>query len=58
MLQRTLPALLASIDRVLAPFGLTAATTNAAAGTTAFADLLGALRGLLDSVQQLLRSGG
>jgi RNA polymerase sigma factor (sigma-70 family) len=61
MLQRTLPALLASIDRVLAPFGLTAATTSATAGTTAFADLLGPLRGLLDSVQLLLQrppSGG
>ncbi len=55
MLQRTLPALLASVDRVLAPFGLTAATTSAAAGTTAFADILGPLRGLLDSAQQLMQ---
>lgn len=55
MLQRTLPALLASIDRVLAPFGLTAATASATASTTAFADLLGPLRGLLDSVQLLMQ---
>lgn len=64
MLQGTLRPLLTSIDRVLAPFGLklgSAATTSAAAGTTALADLLGPLRGLLDSVQLLLQrllSGG
>jgi RNA polymerase sigma factor (sigma-70 family) len=64
MLQRTLRPLLASIDRVLAPFGLkleSAATTSATAGTAALADVLGPLRGLLDSVQLLLQrllSGG
>jgi RNA polymerase sigma factor (sigma-70 family) len=60
MLQRTLPALLASIDRVLAPFGLNAAS-SATAGTPALADLLGPLPGLLNSVQLLLQrllSGG
>jgi RNA polymerase sigma factor (sigma-70 family) len=54
MLQRTLRPLLASIDGVLAPFGLSA-TSSATAGSPAFADLLGPLRGLLDSVQQLLQ---
>jgi RNA polymerase sigma factor (sigma-70 family) len=64
MLQRTLRPLLASIDRVLAPFGLklgSAAATSPTAGTTALADLLGPLRGMLDSVQLLLQrllSGG
>jgi hypothetical protein len=59
MLQRTLPVLLASIDHVLAPFGLSA--SSATAGAPALADVLGPLRGLLDSVQLLLQrllSGG
>ncbi len=53
-LQRTLRPLLASIDRVLAPFGLNA-TSSATAGNTALADILGPLRGLLDSAQQLMQ---
>jgi RNA polymerase sigma factor (sigma-70 family) len=58
MLDGTLRPLLASIDRVLAPFGLTlsaAATTSATAGSAPFADVLGPLRGLLGSMQLLLQ---
>ncbi|MEA2151322.1 MAG: hypothetical protein QOD69_3152 [Solirubrobacteraceae bacterium] len=55
MLQGTLRPLLASIDRVLAPFGLTTATPAATAGNSPLADVLGPLRGLLDSVQLLLQ---
>lgn len=61
MLQRTLRPLLASIDRVLAPLGLNATSSSATAGNTALAEILGVLRGLLDSVQPLLQrmpSGG
>jgi RNA polymerase sigma factor (sigma-70 family) len=57
-LQRTLRPLLASIDSVLAPFGLKLppnATTSATAGNPALANLLGPLGGLLDSMQLLLQ---
>jgi hypothetical protein len=60
MLQTTLRPLLASIDRVLAPFGLKlppagAAAASATADNSGLANLLGPLRGLLDSVQLLLQ---
>ena len=58
MLQRTLGPLLTSMDRVLAPFGLklpSSATTSTTAGRTALADLLAPVRGILDSVQQMLQ---
>ena len=58
MLQRPLGPLLTSMDRVLAPFGLklpSSATTSTTAGRTALADLLAPVRGILDSVQQMLQ---
>lgn len=58
MLQRTVVPLLTSIDRVLARFGLRLPSFAAPAttsGRTGPADLLAAVRGILDSVQQMLR---
>ncbi len=58
MLQRTIAPLLTSIDRVLARFGLrlpSAATPSATGGRTGLANLLAPVRGILDSVQQMLQ---
>ncbi|HEV2777285.1 MAG TPA: sigma-70 family RNA polymerase sigma factor [Solirubrobacteraceae bacterium] len=58
MLQRTVVPLLTSIDRVLARFGLrlpSSATASATAGETGLAKLLAPVRGILDSVQQMLQ---
>jgi len=58
MLQRTIAPLLTSIDRVLARFGLrlpSSATPSATGGRTGLANLLAPVRGILDSVQQMLQ---
>ena len=58
MLQRTLVPLLTSIDRVLAPFGLrlpSSETATATSGGTGLANLLAPVRGILDSVRQMLQ---
>ncbi|MCA1700738.1 MAG: hypothetical protein LC790_18265, partial [Actinobacteria bacterium] len=57
MLQRTLPPLLTSIDRVLAPFGLKlpSTATTGSTGGTGLENLLAPVRGLLENVQLLLQ---